>query len=320
MPRLSVLLPVRNARPWLDASLASLGRQTFRDFEIVAVDDGSTDGSGERLEWHAAREPRLRVLRTAHAGLPRALQRALEASRAPLIARHDADDLSHRERFARQVAHLAHERQVDVTGTRVRLFADRGAHVGQGMRRWARWHNRLLDHEAIRRELLIDSPLAHGTAVLRREALERAGGWRESGWAEDLDLWIRLAETGARFEKLPAALYGWRQHPGSSTHTDPRYAVARFTALKCAALERGLLARGQRATLVGTGTSLERWRDALGARVAHVVAARRPAPELVRHLAPPVVLVFVAAPARDRWRPALAGAGLREMSDFVFVA
>lgn len=320
MPRLSVLLPVRNARPWLDASLASLARQVFRDFEVVAVDDGSTDGSGERLEWHAGREPRLRVIRGAHAGLPAALATALRAARAPWIARHDADDLSHRERFAMQMTHLAHHRRVDVLGTRVRLFADRGAHVGAGMRRWVRWHNRLLDHESLRRELLIDSPLAHGTAVIRREALDRIGGWHERGWAEDLDLWIRLFASGARFEKLPATLYGWRQHPASSTHTDPRYAIERFTALKREALFHGLLAHGRRTTLVGTGASLERWRAALGDRVSAVHEARRAHVPALRAWSAPLVLVFVAEPARAAWRLALNTAGFSEMADFVFVA
>src|SRR5689334_24261365 len=98
MPALSVLLPVRDAGPYLTASLASLWRQSFRDFEVVAVDDGSRDGSGERLERAARREPRLRVIRQDARGLPAALNRALAAARAPLLARHDADDLSHGDR------------------------------------------------------------------------------------------------------------------------------------------------------------------------------------------------------------------------------
>ena len=66
------------------------------------------------------------------------------------------------------------------------------------MRRWAKWHNALLTHEAMASEVLIDSPLAHGTAMIRREWLERVGGWHERGWPEDLDLWVRLVRAGAR--------------------------------------------------------------------------------------------------------------------------
>src|SRR5712691_11700827 len=119
MPAISVLLPVRNAAAWLDASLASLWRQTCRDFEVIAVNDGSTDGSGEALERAAAREPRLRVVHTPPRGLPLAL--------------HDADDLSHRARFALQLDTLRRHRDVAVVGSRLRLFP--AAQAGAGMRR-----------------------------------------------------------------------------------------------------------------------------------------------------------------------------------------
>src|SRR5262245_38357044 len=221
MPAISVLLPVRNAAPWLRAALRSLWRQTFRDFEVIAVDDGSTDASAELLERAALDEPRLRVVHTAARGLPAALNTALGLARGRLIARQDADDLSHRRRLALQRAHLAAHRGTAVVGCRVRLFP--AAAVGVGMHRWVRWHNALLTHEAIAREALIDSPLAHGTALIRRAALERVGGWRDRGWPEDVDLWIRLLDRGARFAKLPQTLYGWRRHPGSATHQDPRY-------------------------------------------------------------------------------------------------
>lgn len=318
MPALSVLLPVRDAGPWLEPALGSLWRQTFRDFEVVAVDDGSTDGSLECLERAAAREPRLRVAHTPPRGLPAALNTALGMARAPLLARQDADDVSHRERFALQVAHLREHRGVAVCGTQVRLFPASG--YGAGMRRWAAWHNALLTHEAMWHESLIDSPLAHGTALLRRSALAAVGGWHEHGWAEDLDLWLRLFANGARFAKLPRALYGWRQHPRSSTRTDERYARERFVALKVDALQRGLLAGGRRATLLGVGASLERWRHALGGRLRTAIEARRPSPEPFERETAPFVLAYVAPEARARWRRCATECRLKEMIHFVFVA
>ncbi|MCC6652051.1 MAG: glycosyltransferase family 2 protein [Candidatus Eisenbacteria bacterium] len=318
MPRLSVLLPVRNASPWLAASLRSLWRQTFTDFEVVAVDDGSTDGSAGILDAESTMESRLRVIHTAPRGLPAALNTALGHSLAPLLARHDADDLSHRERFALQVAHFEAHADVDVCGTRVRLFPEK--QYGEGMRRWTAWHNSLLTHEQMHRELLIDSPLCHGTALMRREALERVGGWQEQGWAEDLDLWIRLAESGARFGKLPRALYGWRQHDASSTRTDGRYARERFTELKVAALDRTLLQGGRRARLIGVGESLQRWRAALGERVARSIEARAPLADLERDDAAPAIIALVAPAARERWRAALTRAGWSETLHFIFVA
>lgn len=318
MPIVSVLLPVRDAGPWLAPSLASLARQTLADHEVVAVDDGSRDGSGEVLERAARLDPRLRVVRTPPRGLPAALATALELARSPLVARHDADDLSHRMRLERQVAFLATHPEVDVVGCAVRLFPR--AATGTGMRRWERWHNSLLTHDDMVHELLIDSPIAHGGVMLRRTALDRVGGWREHGWAEDLDLWIRLAESGARFAKLQACSYGWRQHATNSTRTDARYSRENFVALKVAALDRGLLARGRKATLVGVGSSLERWRTALGARLAASVELRRPPEDLPPVLAPPVVAAFMAPEARARWRMRLREQGWLEGRDFIFVA
>jgi glycosyltransferase involved in cell wall biosynthesis len=318
MPSHSVLLPVRDAGPWLGSSLASLWRQTLRDFEVIAVDDGSTDGSGERLDREAAREPRLRVVHTPALGLPAALNTALDLARSPLVARHDADDLSHRERFEAQVEWLRAHRGTAVVGSRVRLFPAGG--YGAGMRRWAAWHNSLLTHDEMRNESLIDSPLAHGTALIRRSTLEAAGGWHERGWAEDLDLWLRLFERGARFAKLPRVLYGWRQHARSSTRNDRRYARDRFVALKVDALTRGPLSHGRRATLVGVGASLAAWHEALGGRVATAVEARRASTAVFENHHPPFVLAYMAPEARARWRRCAAESEMTEGNHFVFVS
>jgi GT2 family glycosyltransferase len=329
VPAVSVLLPVRDASPWLGASLASLWRQSFADFEVLAVDDGSTDGSGELLERAARRESRLRVFHTPHRGLPRAIAAAHRHARAPLLARHDADDLSHRERFALQVAFLRAHPRVAVLGTRLRLFPA-GA-VRPGMRRWVEWHNALLEHHEMAREVLVESPLAHGTALLRRSWVERVGGWLDRGWPEDLDLWIRLLEAGARFAKLPRALYGWRQHATSATWRDPAFSRERVLALKYDALARGLLKDRRELTLVGVGSSLRAGSTALARRGLHVRALERgrPAVELrdpssarggAPGLCPPIVLVFGAPLARRRWREALTGSGMIEGRDFAFMA
>jgi glycosyltransferase involved in cell wall biosynthesis len=328
-PAVSILLPVHDALPYLGASLRSLWRQSFADFEVIAVDDGSSDGSGEALERAARRDPRLRVRRTPHQGLPLALAHALAQARAPLVARHDADDLSHPDRLALQIRAFRGAGDFQVLGTRLRLFPHGAA--GEGMARYVRWQNSVLTHEEMAREALVESPLAHGTAMMRRDWLERAGGWSERGWAEDMDLWLRLLEAGARFAKLDRVLYAWRQHARSATRRDPRYSVDRMLALKLHHLERGLLARhaGRPVTLVGTGRSGERWREALHRRVEIRYRLAR-SPEswqasvrrdpLGAALEPPVVLVFMAPPRRTRWRRALETRRLVELRDFVFVA
>lgn len=317
MPLVSILLPLRDAAPWLDASLASLVRQTERDFEIVAVDDGSSDDTPLLLERWAAREPRLVVARTARRGLPAALESARARARGAYLARHDGDDLSHRDRFAAQLAAFAADPGLTVVGCRVRLFP--AAALRGGMLRWAAWHNALLDHAAMEREAWIDSPLCHGTAMLRADALAKLGGWRDRGLPEDLDLWLRGFAAGWRFAKLPRVLYAWRQHPASATRNDPRYGRARMIEVKREGLARRGFAPGA-VQVVGTGASLAEWAEALAADDRATLVAPRPTTTVLSRIAPPAVLVFGARVARERWRTALVAARLVELRDFVFVA
>ena len=106
-PSVSVLLPVRDAAPWLDGALASLARQTCRDLEIIAVDDGSTDGSGAVLDSWAHNDPRISVIHQPPIGLVPSLNLGLEHCRGELLARMDADDVSHPRRIELQAGLLS---------------------------------------------------------------------------------------------------------------------------------------------------------------------------------------------------------------------
>ena len=312
MPLVSVLLPARNAGPWIGTALRSILGQSMGDLEVIAVDDGSTDDTFQKLE--SCQDPRLTTVRTAARGLPSALETARALAKGRYLARHDADDVSHLRRFELQLAHLDARPEATVCGSRVRLFGT----YGIGMRRWGVWHDALLEHEQMARDVYVDSPLAHGTALLKAEALEDVGGWRECGWPEDLDLWIRMIERGHRLTKVPRRLYSWRQHPTSATRVDPRYRPEQFRALKLDALLRGFLKGRDAVTLVGVGTSVRGWAGSLRARGIEptLLEARRPP----AFLETPALLVFGARPARERWRTALTGRGLLEGAQFAFVA
>jgi cellulose synthase/poly-beta-1,6-N-acetylglucosamine synthase-like glycosyltransferase len=247
-----VLLPVRDAGPALDACLDSLAAQTLADHEIVAVDDGSGDGSGERLLARAVRDPRLRVLRTPPRGLVAALSLALDEARSPLVARMDADDVARPSRLEAQVRRLREDPGTDVLGCRVSVGALPGAAAGEGMRAYVDWANALLDHDAIARDRFVESPLVHPSVAMRTAALRALGGWREFPGPEDYDLWLRAFDAGLRFAKLPEVLLEWRDSPSRLTRTDARYAPAAFGRLKAEALARGPLA-GRPAVVWGAG-------------------------------------------------------------------
>ncbi len=250
-PRLSVLLPIYNAAATLEEALRSLAAQRFREFEIVAVDDGSTDATPRLLAAWARREPRLRVLRQPHQGIVAALQAGLAQCRAPLVARMDADDIALPQRLAAQVAFLEAHPQVAVVGCQVAPFPPQA--VREGLRRYLAWQNALLSDADIRREIFIESPFTHPSVAFRRAAVVAVGGYRDPGWPEDYDLWLRLYLAGARFAKLPQVLLRWREHPHRLTRTDPRCSLENFLRAKAHYLARGPLAERDAVFLWGAG-------------------------------------------------------------------
>ena len=225
-----MLLPVRDAASTLPASLASLRAQTFEDFEVIAVDDGSRDASGAILAEAAAGDPRLRVI-AGGGGLVVALNAAAGAAAGEYLARMDADDVALPERLARQVARLDAEPALDVLGCRVALL-DRGLEGNAGMRAYVEWSNTLLTHEAIAADMLVEAPLAHPSVMMRAAALRGLGGYRAFEGPEDYDLWLRALAAGCRFGKVPEVLLQWRDTPSRLSRTDARYAPERFFDLK----------------------------------------------------------------------------------------
>jgi len=335
LPAVSVLLPVRDAGDALDSCLDSLAAQTLADHEVVAVDDGSSDGSSERLAARARQDPRVRVVRTPPRGLVAALSLALAEARAPLVARMDADDVARERRLEAQALRLREDAGVDVLGCRVAVGALGGGPAGGGMCRYVEWVNSLADHDAIARNRFVESPLVHPSVAMRTAALRALGGWRDFGGPEDYDLWLRAFDAGLRFATLPEVLLEWRDSPGRLTRTDPRYAPAAFARLKAEALARGPLS-DRPAVLWGAGPVGKAFSRALraagrtvaafvevdprklgqrvhGAPVVGVGEARRFAPAL--HLA-----AVGQRGVRERIRAEAARLGLAEGEDFFAVA
>ncbi len=243
-PTVSVLLPVRNAGELLLPALQSVSAQTFRDFEIVAVDDGSKDDSAAVLASYA--DPRLRVLRQTASGIVGALNAGLAMCRGTYVARMDADDLCHPERFAEQLAYFAAHPDVGVCATQVETFPP--AH---GMERYVAWMNELLDHDAIAGARFIESPVVHPSVMIRRALLSE---YVSRGWPEDYELWLRLLSQGVRFGKVPRVLFSWRDHTARATRTNPVYERDRHRDLKLHYLLDGPLKDAPRLLFVGAGT------------------------------------------------------------------
>jgi glycosyltransferase involved in cell wall biosynthesis len=215
-------MPVHNAAGYVGQSIESILAQTFPDFELVVLDNGSTDGSAEIAERWAARDARIRVLRhPERLGPVDSSNAAVRAARAPVIARMDADDVAHPDRLSRELAILDADPEVVLVGTLWEGMDARGRRVRP------RDRSALLDRT-------VETPFPHGSALFPRSAFDRVGGYlpEYDGW-EDLDLFQRLAQIG-RVAVIPEALYLVRFHAGSITGNLSLATIERLRAQRAA--------------------------------------------------------------------------------------
>jgi glycosyltransferase involved in cell wall biosynthesis len=326
-PRVSVLLPVRDEEPYLAECLDSLSAQTLEDFEVVAVDDGSTDATPEILAAHARADSRFRVVRQGPAGMVAASERARAEARGPLLARMDADDVALPERLELQAAAIEEEGLAAVGG-QVEYFPSPTG----GMLDYAGWLNSLVTVEAAERDLWVECPLPGPGLTARAELVS----YRDRGWPEDYDLVLRIWAAGGRFRNLDTIVHRWRDHAERLTRTRPEYSLDAFRRCKVHFLRQTLLADGRQAVVWGagpTGKALARVLLEAGTPLAAFVEVDPRKLGKRIHGAPVVpveqaagfpgalALGAVAGPeGRARVRELAAGLGLEEGKDFVAVA
>jgi glycosyltransferase involved in cell wall biosynthesis len=212
-PTVSVLLPIFNCRRYLDEAISSILRQTFTDFELIAVDDGSTDGSGEILKRYAAQDARVKIISRPNTGIAVALNDAIAAASGEFLARMDGDDISLPQRLETQLRFLREHSDIVLLGSRVRLIDPFGVALYESSHK--------LTHQEIEREMLdgIGWAVVHPAAMMRATAVRAAGGYRSDRVpTEDLDLFLRMSEIG-KLANLPDILLEYRQHHASANHT-----------------------------------------------------------------------------------------------------
>ena len=257
MPAISIVLPAWNAEATLGEALASLLAQTEPDFELIVVDDGSTDGTGAIARRFAAADPRVRLEARPHVGIVGALAHGLGCARGAYVARMDADDLAHPGRLAAQRAALDADPALGLVSC---LVAHEGvAGDTRGYALHVDWLNGLVDPAAIALNRFVEAPFAHPSVMFRRTVAEAHGGYRDGPFPEDYELWLRWLEAGVPMAKVPEVLLTWRDRPGRLSRTHPRYGEAAFARLKAAYLARWLRARGHGSIVVwGSGKTSRR--------------------------------------------------------------
>lgn len=244
-------MPCYNAAETLEEAAADICGQTWQAWELLAVDDGSTDETGKILQRLAAADRRIRPIPVRHGGIIPALNAGLAAARGEVVARFDADDRMHAERLEKQWHYLQQHPEIAAVSCLVDSFPVSATTTG--FQQYLDWLNALTDPAAIAREIFIESPLPHPSMMIRKDWLLLMAGYHEYGWPEDYDLWLRMHNQGALFAKVPETLVYWRDHGDRLTRTDSRYSVENFIRAKAHYLAEGALQGRDAVLLWGAG-------------------------------------------------------------------
>jgi glycosyltransferase involved in cell wall biosynthesis len=231
------LMPLFNAEATAEAAIQSIVEQTYTDWELLAVDDGSTDGTLDLLSAWATRDKRIRVCRRPHGGIVSTLNAGLELATGTFIARMDADDVPLTDRFEKQLDFLNRHPDIGVVGCRVTFGGD--ASSGAGYATHVDWVNALINPEDLSLNRFVEAPVAHPSVLFRADLPRRYGGYRDGDFPEDYEPWLRWMDAGVRLGKLPEPLLIWKDPPTRLSRNHARYSVDAFYRLKAPGLPAG---------------------------------------------------------------------------------
>src|SRR5690606_16290431 len=208
---LSVLLPVYNAEKYVTDSIKSVLDQTFKDFELIIINDGSVDRSLELIKEF--RDDRIVIIDQENRGLAKTLNRGLALSKGKYIARMDADDICMPHRFSEQIKYLEKKSDVGLLGAAVEVIDDNGKHL---------WYNPpLIGHDVLTKVMLtLGNPIKHPSVMFRKEIALRCGGYNEDigKYFEDYMLW-HLMSMQCKIDNIPKVLLKYRVTPSSIIST-----------------------------------------------------------------------------------------------------
>ena len=335
--KVSVIMPVRNAENTIRRAVKSIKNQTLKDWELIIVDDGSTDATLKILQSQAVEDNRIRIHVQKPLGIVYALNSGISRSSGTLIARMDADDVSHPERLSLQFSFLNENKNIGLVGTRVNF---RGNQIQQkGYDSYVGWTNSLLSFESIRINRFIESPFAHPSVMFRRKIVEDPNLFYRSGnFPEDYELWLRLIDDGVKMAKLPEYLLDWYDSTERLSRQDPRYSPQSFYETKAKHLGHwlnqsannrpiwiwgaGRITRKRASLLLNKGIKFSGYIDIDPRKIGgHVNGLQVIRPEDIPVIENPYIVSYVGnRGAREDIRKFLKDLGLTEERDFILAA
>lgn len=210
-PKISVIMPIYNCDKYLAAAVESILLQTFTDFELILVNDASTDDTLKIAQEYAKRDSRIKIINNKkNLNIAGSLNKGIEAAKAKIIARMDGDDISLPTRFQKQYELLTIREDVAVVGCNMLIMDSEGHEYDK--RAYAS------DSFTLKKNIFRYSPFAHPTVMYRKSAVKECGGYNpQYSPTEDLDLWVRIGSK-YEFANIPEYLFKYRVFKQSSSH------------------------------------------------------------------------------------------------------
>ena len=250
----SILMPVFNAEETLAECLDSIFLQTLQNFEIVAVNDFSTDRSVEILRSYD--DSRIHVVDNQNKGIVSALNSGLKLCRSDFVARMDADDVMYAQRLEKQFDVLSNKPDITLCATQARKFPEEI--IRAGYIEYIRWQNACLTRQDIQNQIYIESPFAHPSVMFRKSRVTELGAYRDGEFPEDYELWLRLFHAGESMMKLDEVLVDWRESDSRLSRTSSRYSDTAFEKLRADYLAKDARLQNREIVFWGAGRKTRR--------------------------------------------------------------
>ncbi|MEM0896558.1 MAG: glycosyltransferase [Verrucomicrobiota bacterium] len=270
-PAVSVILPCHRGHGMLARAIESCLDQTLRELELILVLHRADDSARAIAEHFEQLDARVRVLRSDQSFVD-AVNAGHAGAKSEFVARMDSDDIAYPERLERQLKFLESRPDIAVTGCLVHIADPDGDEPREGFAEYGRWVNSLTEPEEIAAQRFVESPVVNPTAMFRRSVFESVEGYKESVWAEDYDLFLRLIEAGYGIAKVPRVLHRWTDHPDRITRTDSRYSLTNFQEAKAHFLSRLRCIQDHGVVLLGAGPTGKSMANALRIRGIQIQA------------------------------------------------
>jgi glycosyltransferase involved in cell wall biosynthesis len=230
MPAVSVILPFYNEEKNLNKAVESIVAQYFDDFELILINNNSTDESPGIARDLGKKDSRIVAIDEYRSGIVFALNTGIKKAKGKYIARMDADDIAKPHRLKRQFDYLENNPDTGLVACCVEYHTSM-PNMG-GMQHFVDWNNTLLSHDDIFLNRFIETPVVHPSVMFRKHLIDQYGGYENGDFPEDYQLWLRWLDKGVKFAKLPGILMEWHDHSKRLTRNDQRYSRQAFYITK----------------------------------------------------------------------------------------